>query len=175
VSRAALRLSCAVLLAVVMTAGASCLGAPAARAARQGPCPEPGKVYTQRVLVTHKNKRVDLTTLFLVCRPSHVLAIVDSEGGSYRDLDDLRAHNHLFGADDKITLPRDFPSLDTANKPDLVTVSAHTGSSSAWWWVIGAAVLVLLAGGGLLWLRRLRRPGPADTADTAEPPEPAGE
>jgi hypothetical protein len=164
------RVSLTVFLVAMTVAGA--LRPPAAMAARQSSCPTPGKVYAQKVIVTHADKRVDLTTLFLVCRPTHVLAIVDSDGGTYRDLDDFRAHNHLFGSGDKITVPRDFPSVDGAGRSDLVTVSARTGSSR-WWWVGGAAVvLVLLAGGGLLWLRRLRRPGPDVEA---EPPEPASE
>jgi LPXTG-motif cell wall-anchored protein len=128
----------------------------------QNRCDVPGKVYTQTIIVDRKNGPIGTTTLFLVCRPSHVVAIVDSDGGTYKDLADFRAHNHLFGAGDTITLPRDFPAVDPSGKRDLVTVSGHTGSSSVWWWVIGGVVLVVAAGGGLLLRARRRRSTAAD-------------
>lgn len=73
--------------------------AQAAMAMQQHRYGSPGQVYTQRILVRHKNGQFEWKTLFLVCRPSRVVAIVDSDGRSYRDLDDFRAHNHLFTAD----------------------------------------------------------------------------
>ena len=138
---------------------------PGTAQARQSHCGTPGKVYTQNIIVDRKNGQIGTTTLFLVCRPTHVVAIVDSDGNTYKDLADFRAHNHLFGADDTITLPRDFPAVDRTGQPDLVTVSGHTGSSSVWWWMIGGVALVLAAGGGLLVLRARRRRDPAAAAD----------
>jgi LPXTG-motif cell wall-anchored protein len=149
---------------------------PGTAQARQSHCGTPGKVYTQNIIIDRKNGPIGTTTLFLVCRPTHVVAIVDSDGNTYKDLADFRAHNHLFGSDDTITLPRDFPAVERSGKPDLVTVSGHTGSS-VWWWVIGGVALVLATGGGLLVLRTRRRrdpaaapdPDPEAEADTQEP------
>jgi LPXTG-motif cell wall-anchored protein len=146
-----------IAVAVLMTASPR----PGTALAAQSRCGTPGEVYAQKVIVGRKHGPLDTTTLFLVCRPSHVVAIVDSDGRTYRDLADFRAHNHLFGPDDTITLPQDFPAVDRSGPPDFVTVSGHTGSSSVWWWVIGGVVLVLAAGGGLLVLHARRRRDPA--------------
>ncbi|GAB2805843.1 hypothetical protein GCM10027176_08570 [Actinoallomurus bryophytorum] len=154
------------LIAVVAMMTASLRpGTALAAQAPQNRCDVPGKVYTQTIIVDRKNGPIGTTTLFLVCRPSHVVAIVDSDGGTYKDLADFQAHNHLFGAGDTITLPRDFPAVDPG-KRDLVTVSGHTGSSSVWWWMIGGVVLILAAGGGLLVLRARRRRSPAADPET---------
>jgi hypothetical protein len=131
----------------------------------QSRCDTPGKVYAQKIIVDRENGPIGTTSLFLVCRPSHVVAIVDSDGHTYKDLADFRAHNHLFGANDTITLPRDFPAVDRSGQPDLVTVSGHTDSSPVWWWVTGGVVLVLATSGGLLVLRARRRRDPAAAAD----------
>jgi LPXTG-motif cell wall-anchored protein len=146
-----------ITVAVLVTASPR----PGTALAAQNRCATPGKVYAQKIIVDRENGPIGTMSLFLVCRPSHVVAIVDSDGHTYKDLADCRAHNHLFGADDTITLPRDFPTVDRSGKPDLVTVSGHTGSSPVWWWVTGGAVLVLAAGGGLLVLRARRRRDPA--------------
>ncbi|ADI07700.1 hypothetical protein SBI_04580 [Streptomyces bingchenggensis BCW-1] len=69
-------------------------------------------MYSQKILVSHKDKRFDWITLFLVCTPKRSVAIVDHEGRDYQDLDDFRANNKLLSEDDKITLPRDFPSVE---------------------------------------------------------------
>lgn len=71
--------------------------AQAAMAMQQHRYGSPGQVYTQRILVRHKNGQFEWKTLFLVCRPSRVVAIVDSDGRSYRDLDDFRAQSPLHG------------------------------------------------------------------------------
>jgi hypothetical protein len=173
-SRVAVRTLCvgiALSLASLIMAWSPHAGAaPVVTATRESPCGSPGQVYAQKIIVAHKNGRFDLKTLFLVCRPSHVLAIVDSDGGSYKDLGDFRAHNHLFSEDDRITLPRNFPSADTSAKVGFMTVSGHTGTSSIWWWLIGGIVLVLIVCGALLRLRaRRRRSGPSVPAEPQEP------
>ena len=160
-------------LVLLMTAWGCSAQAGAAPAARPSRCEAPGKVYAQKVIVAREHRPVDLTTLFVVCRPTHVAAIVDSDGRTYEDLADFRAHNHLFSGNDKITLPRDFPSTDTTRRVELVTVSGHTGGSPAWWWATGALVLVLAAGGGLLLLRARRRSRPAAEAQTDAETEPS--
>jgi LPXTG-motif cell wall-anchored protein len=171
-SRTTVRALCVAIalpLALLMTAwspSARTGAAQAVPAARQSPCGSPGQVYTQKIIVAHKNGPPDLKTLFLVCRPSHVLAIVDSDGGTYKDLDDFRAHNHLFSEDDRITLPRNFPSADTSSDAGFMTVSGHTGTSSTWWWLIGGIVLVLVIGGGAFLRPRARR-----RRAGAEPPD----
>lgn len=153
------------LIAVMLMTASLRPGTAFAAQAQQSRCGSPGKVYAQNVIVDRKHGPIGTTTLFLVCRPSHVVAIVDSDGRTYKDLADFRTHNHLFGADDTITLPRGFPAVDRSGRPDLVTVSGHTNSSSVWWWVIGGVVLLLAAGGGLLVLRARRRRGTAAAAD----------
>jgi LPXTG-motif cell wall-anchored protein len=150
-----------ITVAVLVTASPR----PGTALAAQSRCDTPGKVYAQKIIVDRKNGPIGTMSLFLVCRPSHVVAIVDSDGRTYKDLADFRAHNHLFGADDTITLPRDFPAVDRSGQPDLVTVSGHTGSSSVWWWMTGGVALILAAGGGLLVLRARRRRDPAANAD----------
>jgi LPXTG-motif cell wall-anchored protein len=175
-SRTTVRALCVAIalpLALLMTAWSPSARAGAAQAvptARQSPCGSPGQVYAQKIIVAPKNGRPDLKTLFLVCRPTRVLAIVDSDGGTYKDLDDFRAHNHLFSADDKITLPRNFPSADTSGNVGFMTVSGHTGTSSPWWWLIGGIVLVaVISGGAFLWLRARRRPAGAVAPDAEDP------
>jgi LPXTG-motif cell wall-anchored protein len=162
----------AIPLALLMTAwGTRTSDAQAMPATQQSRCESPGKVYSQKVIVGHKDKRFDLKTLFLVCSPSHVVAIVDSDGRSYKDLRDFRAHNHLFSEDDKITLPRNFPSVDTSANAGLMTVSGHTGTSSVWWWLIGGVVLVLVSAGGLSWLRTRRRASTSEAGEEEPSPQ----
>jgi LPXTG-motif cell wall-anchored protein len=79
-----------------------------------------------------------------------------------------RAHDHLFSADDKITLPRNFPSVETSGNVGLTTVSGHTGTSSVWWWLISGIILVLIGAGGFLGLRTRRRRARASTSDAGE-------
>jgi hypothetical protein len=142
--------------------------AQAPSAPRQTRCESPGKVYAQKVFVTHKSKKgLDSITLFLVCRPNGNVAIVDHEGRSYQDLDDFRANNEILGEDDEITLPRDFPSVDRSRDLELMTVSGKTHSTGSWvWWLTGGIALALVTGGGALWLRARRR--------TAQEPDPQG-
>lgn len=80
-SRAAVRTLCvgiALFLASLVMAWNPHAGA--APATRESTCGSPGQVYAQKIIVAHENGRFDLKTVFLVCRPSHVLAIVDSDG-----------------------------------------------------------------------------------------------
>ena len=162
--RGTLRTLCvavAVPLGLLVAAWCSPARASAARVAvtRPARCTSPGKVYSANVLVEHKNGKVELKKLFLVCKPDHFVKIVDTDGRAYDDLNDFRAHNHLFSEDDKITVPRAFPSVDATGSPAFgPTVSGHTGTSSVWWWLIGGFVLVPIIGGsGLLWLVARRR------------------
>jgi hypothetical protein len=104
------------LIAVAALATAS--PRPGTALAARSRCGTPGKVYAQKIILDRKNGPIGTMSLFLVCRPSHVVAIVDSDGRTYEDLADFRAHNHLFGADDTITLPRDFPAVDRTGQPD---------------------------------------------------------
>ncbi len=122
----------------------------------QTSCEATGKVYAQKVLVNRGGKKdFDWITLFLVCRPNHRVAIVDSDGKSYESLDDFRANNELLDDDDKISIPRDFPSVEQGRKLELMTVSGHT--STPWGWYVGGGVaLVVLAGGGVWFYRRWR-------------------
>ncbi|MGN9760841.1 hypothetical protein [Streptomyces sp. SD31] len=123
-------------------------------------CESRGQVYAQKVIVTHKGKKgLDSITLFLVCRPNGNVGIVDHEGKSYQDLDDFRANNEILSEDDEITLPRDFPSVDTSRELELMTVSGKTHGSAPWlWWLTGGIALALVTGGGgALWLRARRR------------------
>ncbi|MDW6062141.1 hypothetical protein SAZ11_34110 [Streptomyces sp. FXJ1.4098] len=102
------------------------------------------------------------------------MAIVDHEGRDYRDLDDFRANNKLLSEDDKITLPRDFPSVERSGNVELMTVSGHTGTSTSWlrWLGGGAALVLLIGGGGIHWLRARRRSVRASASD-ADPQEPS--
>lgn len=167
----------AMTLAVLMVASpssAATTNVQASSATRQTRCDSPGKVYTQKVFVKHKGKaRIDSITLFLVCQPNGNVAIVDHEGKSYQDLDDFRANNEILSEDDEITLPRDFPSVDTSRDRELMTVSGKTNSIASWvWWLTGGiAVVVVTSGGGALWLRARRRSARALTSDdvTATP------
>lgn len=136
------------------------LNANPAQASGRKPCASRGEVYTERLLVEHKNGKWEQKPLFLVCNSQHYIKIVDSDGRAYDDLDDFRAHNHVFTKDDKIVLPRDFPAVDQTGTPDLVTVSGHTAGFSLWWPLGGLVVLLLIAGGGFVALRPRRRPGP---------------
>lgn len=161
-------------LAMACGSAAATSGVKGPFATRQTHCASPGKVYTQKILVTHEDKRLDWITLFLVCTPKRGVAIVDHEGRDYRDLDDFRANNKLLSEDDKITLPRDFPSLDSSGKIEFMTVSGHTGTSTSWpRWLVGGAVLVLIiGGGGIHWLRARRRSARA-SASEPDPREPS--
>jgi hypothetical protein len=50
-------------------------------------------VYAQKVLVSRANGRFEWITLFIVRKKDGGLAIVDSNGDDYQDLDDFRANN----------------------------------------------------------------------------------
>ncbi len=161
----------AMTLAVLMVASPSSAATPhvqASSATRQTRCDSPGKVFAQKVIVAHKGKKgLDSITLFLVCRPNGNVGIVDHEGKSYQDLDDFRANNEILGEDDEITLPRDFPSVDTSRELELMTVSGKTNSIASWvWWLTGGiALVVFTSGGGTLWLRARRRTARASASD----------
>jgi hypothetical protein len=173
-SRGTVRELCVVIAmppALLLTACGSSTprdGAPAASASRQSSGGSPGSVYAQKVLVNHGDKRFEWITLFIVRKKEGGLAIVDSDGQDYEDLDDFRANNDLLSEKDRITLPRDFPSVDRSGKLELMTVSGHTSSSWAWW-LIGGTALVLISGTGLLWSRARR--GNALFAADADPQE----
>jgi hypothetical protein len=141
---------------------------------RPARCASAGQTYSAHVIVEHKDGKAELKTLFLVCKPDHFVKIVDSDGRAYDDLNDFRAHNHLFSRDDKITMPRDFPSVDATGNPGFgPAVSGHTSTSPLWWWLIGGFVLVLITGGGaFLWLV-LRRQRASTVVTAADPPEPS--
>jgi LPXTG-motif cell wall-anchored protein len=140
-----------------------------ASAARPARCASAGRTYSANVIVEHKGGKTELKTLFLVCKPDHFVKIVDSDGRAYDDLDDFRAHNHLFSRDDKITVPRDFPSVDTTGRPGFgPAVSGHTGTSPLWWSLGGFVLVLIIAGGAFLVVRR-RSASAVVTA--ADPPE----
>lgn len=128
-------------------------GAQATSAAEPSPGGSAGRVYAQKVLVTRANGRFEWITLFIVGKKDGGLAIVDSNGEDYRDLDDFRANNDLLSEDDKITLPRDFPSADTSRNVELMRVSGHTGRTPWTWWLTGGIALVLVSGAAFFWLR----------------------
>jgi hypothetical protein len=134
-----------------------------------------GQVYAQKVLVTRVNGRFEWITLFIVGKKEGGLAIVDSNGEDYRDLDDFRANNDLLSEDDKITLPRDFPSTDTSRDVKLMTVSGHTGGTPWAWWLTGGIAVVLISGGAFLWsrARSARRWSAREFGSDADPQEPA--
>jgi hypothetical protein len=115
-----------------------------------------GQVYAVNVVVEHKNGKVELKQLFLVCQPSHFVKIVDWTGRAYDDLNGFRAHNHVFSKDDKISVPRGFPSVDATASPAFgPALSGHTGGSSTWWWwLIGGFVVLIPVAGVWLWPRR---------------------
>ncbi|WP_242908395.1 hypothetical protein [Actinomadura terrae] len=131
-----------------------------AAAARPTGCSSPGKVYQASILVKHKGDASEAKALFLVCQQNRFVKIVDSDGRSYDDLDDFRAHNHLFGEDDMIMVPRSFPAVDTRQSPGFGPwISGHTTTSQAWRWLPAGIVLVLVLsiGGGFAWLVTHRR------------------
>ncbi|MDX3230751.1 hypothetical protein [Streptomyces sp. ME19-01-6] len=163
-----------IFLTVACGSAAASSGAQASFATRQSHCASPGKVYSQKVLVTHKDKRLDWITLFLVCTQKRSVEIVDYKGRDYQDLDDFRANNEILSEDDKITLPRDFPSVDGSGKLELMTVSGHTGTSNSWLpWLVGGAVFVLsVVGGGIHWALARRRSVRASASDV-DPQEPS--
>lgn len=132
---------------------------------------EGSNTYSMQLIVEYANGRSDLVPLFLVCKPDNTLAIVDSNAQDYVDLDDFRANNKLFTEDDKITVPRGFPTLDRPEKIEWITVSGHTGSMAWLWWLIGGVGAALVLGiAALLWLRARRRK--ARKPDQTEPTQP---
>ncbi len=161
----------AMALAVLTVASpAATANGQASYATGQTRCDSPGKVYAQKIIVDRKDTDgVDSLTLFLVCQPNRNVAIVDHEGKSYQDLDDFRANNEIFSEGDRITLPRDFPSVDTSRDLDLMTVSGKTNSIASWvWWLTGGiALMVFTSGGGALWLRARRRKAEAQAVALA--------
>ncbi|MFI0482950.1 hypothetical protein [Actinomadura sp. 9N215] len=130
------------------------LGIASRAAASPARCASAGRTYSVNVIVEHKNGKVELKPLFLVCQPNHLVKIVDWKGDSYDDLDDFRAHNHVFSDDDKINVPRTFPSVDATESPAFgPAVSGHTGTSTARWWLTAGLVLMLITGGlGSVWI-----------------------
>lgn len=129
-----------------------------ASAAAPTPCAEEqhGHVFEQPIFVEHAGGDMDVTVVFLVCAPSGTVNIVDGKGGTYTDLDDFREHNTLFTAEDQLSLPKDFPSVQESRHIVLITVSGHTTSTRWVWWVVGGATLIVLAGVAL-WLRARHR------------------
>ncbi|MFF5718634.1 hypothetical protein [Streptomyces buecherae] len=91
-------------------------------------------------------------------------------------MDDFRAHNDLFGADDEITYNRVLETGRPGGVTRLVTRSGHTGLDQLPRYVSGGVALAAALGGTLLLARRARRAAteptmPAEpTPDTAPTP-----
>jgi hypothetical protein len=86
----------AIPLALLLTACGSSTpkgGTQATSAAQPSPSGSAGGVYAQKVLVSRANGRFEWITLFIVRKKDGGLAIVDSNGDDYQDLDDFRANN----------------------------------------------------------------------------------
>lgn len=160
-----MRALCAVvagsLVLLVAAWGVAIRPSTAVAATQPARCKAPGQTYKVNVIVEHGGGKVEMVALFLVCKPDHFVKIVDSDGRSYDDLDDFRAHNELFSGDDKISVPRVFPSVDaTAPSGFAPAVSGHTGTTSVWWWVLGGfAFVAIIIGVGIAWLAARRRHG----------------
>ncbi|MUN38023.1 hypothetical protein [Actinomadura litoris] len=160
----------AIPLVLLMTASDASTGQAAARPTG---CSSPGQVYQANILVKHGDAPSEAKALFLVCQQNRFVKIVDSDGRSYDDLDDFRAHNHLFGEDDMIMVPRSFPAVDASQSPGFGPwVSGHTSTSQAWRWLPAGIVLVLVlgSGGGFAWLVTHRRKAPVGGATSTGAP-----
>ncbi|WP_242911358.1 hypothetical protein [Actinomadura terrae] len=156
-----LRAGVAISLALLMTMGGSAsLGSGARAATRPARCASAGQVYKQDLLVQRENGELEWERLALVCGPDHVVKIVDADGREYEDLADFRAHNHLFSKDDKITVPRSFPSIGVTGNSGVDVVSGHSATSSGRRWLIAGLAAVPIIGGAAWAIARRRRADP---------------
>jgi hypothetical protein len=115
-------------------------------------------VHGRVLLVKHADGRLELVTVFVVND-----RMIDSNGGTYADLEDFQQNNKVLTADDLMYVPRDITS--TSGGSELVTLYGHT--RTIWLpWVFGGLGVVLVAGLVLVVVRfRVNR--------VVEPPESA--
>ncbi|GAB2941649.1 hypothetical protein ACFMQL_36135 [Nonomuraea fastidiosa] len=147
--RSAIALPFLLLLAVCAPAvSASASPAPS-------PSGSPGpEVYEQPVLVHRKDGSFEWIKLYSVRhKETGEFVIIDSQGKDYEDLDDFRANNDLFTEEDKITIPRNFPTPSGGKDLQLITVPGHTSNAGTWWLAGGIAVAVLVSIGVIVAVR----------------------
>ncbi|MFD4997260.1 hypothetical protein [Streptomyces buecherae] len=127
------------------------------------------RLFVTMLFVARANGRMELAPLYGTFTPDGTPTLIDTEGRTYEGgMDDFRAHNDLFGADDEITYNR---VLETG-RPDgatrLVTTSGHTRPDQLPRYVSGGVALAAALGGTLILARRARRAA-AEPTLSAEP------
>lgn len=102
-----------------------------------------GTLFARSVIVKHGDGSLELVTLFVARSPGRSV-LVDPTGRTYTDLENFRATNQLFSADDTLLTARDIASAP--GESDLVTVTGRT-SPTWYWWVLGGVLVVMIAVG----------------------------
>lgn len=133
----------AALIALACLAGC---GAPG----EETSCGEPGATYSQILLIDPADSEDwEQSVVFLVCTEERTIAIVDENGDDYTSLEDFQRNNELFDLGDEMTVPGDFPAIDS--DADFETVPAKTLFLPVWQ-IVGLGVLALALIGLIVFL-----------------------
>jgi hypothetical protein len=127
------------------------------------------ELYVRGFLVKHEDGLLEAASV-LIARGEGNAVIIDTDGGTYEDLDDFRAGNDLFEPGDWLLVAEDVTSVSGGSP--IVTVTARTTPPLVWWLVGGAAVLVALVAAAVIRARfRKRRIDLADSPPPVQRPD----
>lgn len=126
------------------------------------------ELYVRGFLVKHEDGDLEAASV-LIARGEQGTVIIDTDGGTYEDLNDFRAGNDRFEPGDWLLVAEDVTSVSGGSP--IVTVTARTTPPLVWWLVAGgAAVIVALVAAAIIRARlRRRRIGLADSLRPVSP------
>lgn len=123
-------------------------------------CDSPGTEAAQVLIVAGPGDDSRGEVVLVKCDADRTVTIVDKNDARYGSLAEFQEENELFAPDERIYVPKNFPSLDKADAGRFETKTIPARVSTVWrWWLLGGAGLAVVAAAAVavvIWRRRRR-------------------